>query len=85
MSAEYWFRAAHRAAHFASRIDGHQHIVPAEQHPAAGRALKRDLLRPQPSIDRTDVDAAQERHFFSRQKYLVVGIWRRHNVSLRAA
>jgi hypothetical protein len=64
--------------------DDLQHIVPAEQHAAAGRAVAVDLAGGQPSIDCPYIDAAQPGDLPFRQQFLLAGVFRRHDPSLPA-
>src|SRR5258706_2515316 len=62
--------------------DDREHVLRPEQHAAARRALTTDLAGRPPSIDCSYIDTAQLSDLSFRQKLLVVGVFRRHDLFL---
>jgi hypothetical protein len=62
--------------------DGREHLVFPEQHTAAGRAVAADFTGHPPSIDCAYTDAAQRSNLPFRQKFLVIGGVKRHDLLL---
>jgi hypothetical protein len=62
--------------------DEREHVLLPEQHAAAGCALAADLAGHQPSIYCPYLDAADVSDLPFRQKPLVVGVFRRHDLFL---
>jgi hypothetical protein len=59
--------------------DDLQHIVPAEQYAATGRAMAADLACRQPSIDCPYIDATKPSDLSFRQKLLLAEVLRRRH------